>query len=452
MRLHRSISFARCDVIILVQTMKFGYFETICFTSQFIYKTIYMAHVIWLRNDLRILDHDIFHALQNECIIPIYIFDPKDQALDAWGNVRTGKHRERFLNEGLKALRDELTKRGGNLCVRYGSPKEVFASLSETVGIESIHTYAHDAYEEHQQELAVESLGIPLHRYHGNTLYHPEDLPFTPANLPFVFTQFRKKVEKQSDVRSFYPTPSSFHVPKDFDDWGSLPQLEQEPLDARSAFPFKGGTRSALDRLEHYFWETNALAKYKETRNGLLGTDYSSKFSPWLAQGAISARFIYHQVLKYESLRTKNQSTYWLVFELIWRDFFRFCAWSEGNRFFRMPKEAKGLRISNYERWKLGDTGEPFVDANMIELRETGFMSNRGRQNVGSYLVHNLNVPWHAGAAWFESQLIDYDVYSNWGNWTYVAGVGHDPRSRVFNIQRQQQMYDPDREYVKQWL
>ena len=411
-----------------------------------------MAHIIWLRNDLRIIDHDIFHALQNKSIIPVYVFDPKDDALDAWGNPRTGKHRKRFLIEGLRALRDELQMRGGNLCVKYGAPKEVFASLIDSQEIEGIHTYVHDAYEEKQQETAVASLGVPLHRYDGNTLYHPDDLPFTQANLPFVFTQFRKKVEKTTSVRSFFPTPSSFTVPDTFRDWGDLPEPDDASRDSRSAFPFVGGTRAALDRLEHYFWETDALAEYKKTRNGLLGTDYSSKFSPWLAQGAISARFIYHQVKKYESLRTKNQSTYWLIFELMWRDFFRFCAWSEGNRFFRMPKDIKGIRITDYERWKQGATGEPFIDANMTELRKTGFMSNRGRQNVGSYLVHNLNVPWYAGAAWFESQLIDYDVYSNWGNWTYVAGVGHDPRSRVFNIQRQQQMYDPNQEYINHWL
>lgn len=411
-----------------------------------------MAHIIWLRNDLRIIDHDIFHALKDKQIIPLYIFDPKDEEQDVWGNKRMGDHRKRFLLEGLHALRMELQVRGADLCIRYGVPADVIKILAEQEPIDGIHTYAHDSYEEIVQEQAVQALKIPFVRYHGNTLYHVQDLPFPRSKMPFVFTDFRKNVEKSSNVRDFLPTPESFIIPNHFSDWGELPKPQSYKIDERSAFPFAGGTRSALDRLQHYFWKTDALAEYKKTRNGMIGTDYSSKFSPWLAQGSISARFIYHQIKKYESIRIKNQSTYWLIFELIWRDFFRFSAWAEGVRFFRMPETLKGVRITEYEQWKIGGTGEPFVDANMKELLCTGFISNRGRQNVGSYLVHNLGVPWFAGAAWFESQLIDYDVYSNWGNWTYVAGVGHDPRSRVFNIQRQQNMYDPNADYRSMWF
>lgn len=411
-----------------------------------------MAHIIWLRNDLRIIDHDIFHTLQDQPIIPLYIFDPREEESDAWGHPRRGKHRQRFLIEALYALKNELQQRGSDLCIRHGKPADVFNQIHHQFSIDGIHVYGHDAYEERQAEEEVRRLGIPFHLYEADTLYHPVDLPFPIEKMPFVFTDFRKKMEKQSKVRPFHPTPKSFIKPEIKVEWGTIPKVDDSELDARSAFPYKGGTRAALDRLEHYFWETDQLAQYKKTRNGLLGTDYSSKFSPWLAQGAISAGFIYHQVKKYESLRHKNQSTYWLIFELIWRDFFRFTAKAEGQRFFRMPRKIKAMRIPSFEQWKAGATGEPFIDANMKELALTGFMSNRGRQNVASYLVHELNVPWYAGAAWFESQLIDYDVYSNWGNWTYVAGVGHDPRSRVFNISRQQSMYDPDGAYVNNWL
>lgn len=105
-----------------------------------------------------------------------------------------------------------------------------------------------------------------------------------------------------------------------------------------------------------------------------------------------------------------------------------------------------------FEQWASGQTGKPFVDANMHELNATGFMSNRGRQNVASYLVHDLGLDWRLGAAYFESLLIDYDVCSNWGNWNYVAGVGNDPReNRYFNIERQASMYDPQGKFVKVW-
>jgi len=106
-----------------------------------------------------------------------------------------------------------------------------------------------------------------------------------------------------------------------------------------------------------------------------------------------------------------------------------------------------------FEKWKTGNTGDPFVDANMRELMNTGFMSNRGRQNVASYLVHDMNMDWRTGASWFESQLIDYDPHSNYGNWMYIAGIGNDPREyRKFNTKLQREKYDPKREYMALWL
>ncbi|MFM7128173.1 MAG: FAD-binding domain-containing protein, partial [bacterium] len=111
------------------------------------------------------------------------------------------------------------------------------------------------------------------------------------------------------------------------------------------------------------------------------------------------------------------------------------------------------LNFDQLQLWREGKTGIPFVDANMRELLMTGFQSNRGRQNVASFLVKNLGIDWRAGAEWFESQLIDYDVCANWGNWAYVAGVGNDPRQdRYFHVIKQARDYDPDARYVKTWL
>ena len=105
------------------------------------------------------------------------------------------------------------------------------------------------------------------------------------------------------------------------------------------------------------------------------------------------------------------------------------------------------------EKWIEGRTGEPFVDANMIELKLTGFISNRGRQNVASYLCNDLKIDWRFGAAYFEQQLIDYDVCNNWGNWAYLAGIGNDPRpNRYFDIIKQAQIYDADGNFQKLWL
>ncbi|TVQ75644.1 MAG: DASH family cryptochrome [Flavobacteriales bacterium] len=411
-----------------------------------------MAHLIYLRNDLRILDHDIFHKLQHEEIIPLYIFDENTLKNDVLNQPRLGDFRKKLLLEGLQSLRKELQERGGNLMIATGSPKDVIAEIHKKTPLQGIHFYQHDAPEELDRTQEIESLNIPMFSYAGDYLYHPEDLPFSLEKIPFVFTAFRKKVEKYAEVRPFFPTPSKFSVPSIIDDWGEIPAIPNLKIDERSAFPYLGGTRGALDRLEHYFWNTDLLAEYKETRNGMTGVDYSSKFSPWLAQGSISARFIFHQVKKYEKLRQANESTYWLIFELIWRDFFRFTAASEGGKFFKIPRNYVPKTSTAFEKWKEGKTGNAFIDAAMIELRSTGYTSNRARQNVASYLVHDLNQPWYAGALWFESVLIDYDVYSNYGNWTYVAGVGHDPRSRKFNIQRQADMYDADETFRNTWL
>ena len=233
--------------------------------------------------------------------------------------------------------------------------------------------------------------------------------------------------------------------------------LDNFEPDTRSAFPFKGGEDEAKNRIQEYFWNNRDLEKYKETRNGLIGKDYSSKLSAWLANGSISPRQIYYQVKKYEKEIKSNQSTYWLIFELIWRDFFKYISLKHGNKIFQL----KGILENDlewnrnqekFEEWIQGKTKEDFVNANMKEIAATGFMSNRGRQNVNSFWAKELKQDWRMGARYFESLLIDYDVHSNWGNWMYNSGVGNDPRDRKFNIKSQAERYDPNKEYQDLWL
>jgi len=127
-----------------------------------------------------------------------------------------------------------------------------------------------------------------------------------------------------------------------------------------------------------------------------------------------------------------------------------------GRSFFQHPavgREISDEKQAQFEDWTRGKTGNAFIDANMIELRKTGFMSNRGRQNAASFLINDLQIDWLWGAEWFESLLIDYDVASNYGNWTYLAGNGADPRGqRYFNTQKQAELYDPDGAYRAFWL
>ena len=291
---------------------------------------------------------------------------------------------------------------------------------------------------------------------------HPDDVPYENwAKIPEVFTEFRKQLEKKIRVR---PTVaiSAKPISNLIEEKTSIPTLEDLGFDAfkqpnKTAFPFKGGENQAKKRIEEYFWDTKKLAVYKKTRNGLIGKDYSSKLSAWLANGSISARTIYWEVQQFEKKVVKNEDTYWLIFELIWRDYFKYISLKHGNKIFQLngilQKEYHwNQNTKAFNQWTNGNTPEHFVNANMIELQKTGWMSNRGRQNVASYWAKEWEQDWRIGAAYFESMLIDYDVHSNYGNWIYNAGVGNDPRDRKFKIKRQAELYDGDGKFQKMWL
>jgi deoxyribodipyrimidine photo-lyase len=424
--------------------------------------------IIWFRNDLRSHDHQPLHqAVQlNAQIIPIYCFDPRTFGQTNCGFPKTGAFRAKFLLESLIDLRHKLKTLGSNLIIRQGFPELIIPELA--LDIQATDIYFHG--EVTSEEIKVETdlinnltkIGVKSVSFWGHSLYNPEDLPFQISNLPELFTSFRKEVEKSSIVNPPLPTPAQL-PPIDNLEVGEIPTLGElgfEPAiaDPRTIIKFTGGETSGLERLDYYFWQSDLIGTYKETRNGMLGEDYSSKFSPWLAFGCLSPRYIYAQVKKYEQERTANDSTYWLIFELLWRDYFRFIATKHGDRLFKRSG-LQGINLpwsedgGQFGLWQTGQTGFPLIDANMQELAATGFMSNRGRQNVASFLTKNMGINWQMGAEWFESMLIDYDVCSNWGNWNYAAGVGNDARGfRYFNILKQSQDYDPDGKYVKHWL
>lgn len=424
--------------------------------------------LIWHRNDLRLHDREPFHeALKAKApIIPLYCFDPRQFAETSYGFPKTGSFRAQFLLESIADLRRSLQKIGSNLVIRKGKPEEVIPKIAQQFNAKVVYFSKEVTAEELAVEAAIEKalqpLNVKLHSFWGHTLYYPDNLPFALERIPEVFTQFRKQVEKNSTIYPTFPAPKQLPPLPDID-VGNLPKITefglQPPVpDERAVLHFKGGETEGIARLEDYFWNQDKLQFYKETRNGMLGADYSSKFSPWLALGCLSPRYIYEQVQAYESKRIKNDSTYWLVFELLWRDYFRFICAKHRNHIFR-KSGLQGVPIpwkEDWERftlWQEGKTGFPLVDANMRELAATGFMSNRGRQNVASFLTKNLGINWQMGAEWFESLLIDYDVCSNWGNWNYTAGVGNDARGfRFFNILKQSKDYDPQGEYVKHWL
>jgi deoxyribodipyrimidine photo-lyase len=187
-----------------------------------------------------------------------------------------------------------------------------------------------------------------------------------------------------------------------------------------------------------------------------MGVDFSSKLSAWLAQGSLSVRTLYAALQNFENEHGANEGSYWLWFEWLWRDYFRLLHIKYGRRLYG-PSGLKGDDPPThdpeaFERWHQGRTGNRLIDAGMHELAGTGYLSNRMRQIVASYLIDDLQCDWRAGAAWFESQLIDYDVYSNQGNWLYIAGLGTDPRGgRRFNPEKQAKTHDPEGHYQAVW-
>lgn len=419
-----------------------------------------------LRNDLRLHDNEALSwAFKNaDFVVPLYCFDPRHYKGTWHFNLpKTGSHRLKFLLESVSDLRNTLRLKGSNLIVRVGKPEVIVPELVKTLSdVQNLVFHEEVTYEELKVEKALKHCGIDVKTFWGHTLYHKSDLSFSVNNLPDVYTQFRKSVEAKCPVRKVINVDEVKPVPEGLEE-GQIPTMEDlgvksVPVDPRIALNFKGGETVALDRLNHYLWETDSVATYKETRNGMIGADYSTKFSTWLTHGCISPRKIFWEIKQYEQERTANQSTYWVIFELLWRDYFRYVALKYGNQIFyeggvqnkRIPwKQDKAM----FEAWKDGRTGVPYVDANMREMAATGFMSNRGRQNVASFLTKDLKLDWRMGAEWFESQLIDHDVTSNYGNWLYSAGIGNDPREdRKFNMVKQGLDYDHDGEYVRLWV
>ncbi|MBM5571739.1 MULTISPECIES: DASH family cryptochrome [Deefgea] len=419
----------------------------------------------WFRNDLRLSDNAALNLACQQAteLALVYCLAPDEDT--KWGFTRIGKHRKAFLADTLQDLSQECKRLGNQLLIIVGQPSKVLPQLMRQLNTTTLYCESIAAPEEIAQVEALRAQGVTVTTKWQSTLFDPSQLPFAIAQLPATFTPFRQQIEK-SGIRAPAPQPSIERLPAppaaidsvatvDIQTWAGF-ALQ----DARSAFPYhhaqwRGGATTAAAHLQHYI-ESGLADSYKQTRNGLIGTDYSTKFSPWLASGALSARQINHAIKAHEASEGANESTYWIGFELLWRDYFRFLHLRYGRQLYR----ANGLNAAatlahhteNFYRWCQAQTGEPFIDAGMRELTATGYLSNRMRQNVASFLVHQLQCDWRAGAAWFETQLIDYDVYSNQGNWLYLAGCGTDPRAnRRFSIEKQIANYDPEHTYLNLW-
>ena len=359
-----------------------------------------MSHaILHLGRHLRLDDNPLLAsaAAAHERLLPVFALDPA---------IPRGLHQQAFLLASLADLQASLRARGSDLLLVHEAPPA-------------------DARDRYVSPMRMIS---------------DAHLPFDSVAMPRTSTPFRQRIET-AGTRFTPPCAAPDRLPP-LPDGVVCPTIEPPDVSLIAT----GGESSARGHWQQYR-DRRLPDTYKQTRNGLLGWDYSSKLSPWLAWGCISPRRIAHDLALYEQEFGANEGTYWLWFELLWRDFFSL-------RADHVKGDADVVDTSG-SRWHTLTTarlGHPFVDAGMRELNATGFLGNRMRQIVASYCIHELEWPWSIGEAYFARHLIDYDPASNVGNWRYIAGQGADPRGgRRFNVDKQREMYDPDHAYTRFW-
>ena len=303
------------------------------------------------------------------------------------------------------------------------------------------------------------------------------DWPASKAKFPRVFGEFRRQLQGAPEPP--LPEPEISGLANGLEscsagDLGKLRHLSMAPPapvpgpergpnrgDTRSAFPFRGDEASALERLQHYVFESDGLKNYKASRNQLVGSEFSSKFSPFLANGSLSVRRIWQALEAHQASFGPSEGCEWMRQELLWREFFLWSEQAHGEAFHRESGIQGRLPTANpdrelFQRWTRAECGHERIDAQLRELNATGYLSNRGRQWVASHFVNSLQLPWTWGARYFEWMLIDADPALNTGNWAYLAGVGSDPRSfggspRRFDLEGQAKRYDPEESHMQLW-
>lgn len=403
------------------------------------------------RNDLRLHDNAALIAAAKEVdqLICLYCHETTQPPSRLIAPSHLSPHRKAFLAQALTDLQASLKALGQHLMISPEPAAMAIPQLITLQNIDAVYTSTHPGYYETQtfNTLAKHYPFIEFHSLDSNTLFHLDKLPFAIADLPESFSKFRKKAEP---LVVEAPLAAPTVLPPSPVTASPMTKIAYEKVQNAT---FHGGETKALAHMQAYF-SSNLASSYKTTRNGLDGMDYSTKFSPWLAHGNLSPRQIMANLGRYEDENGANDSTYWIYFELLWREYYQLYAHLYGKYLFSFGgiKQAKpntSYYPERFQKWCHGNTPYPIVNACMKQLNTTGYMSNRGRQLVASAFVHELGLDWRYGAAYMEQHLVDYDVASNWGNWQYLAGVGADPRGhRKFDLNKQTRTYDANHTFI----
>ena len=409
--------------------------------------------LLLLRRELRLHDNAALAAAaaSGRPVIPVFILD--DDTPDRW---RLGGAQRWWLHHSLSSLASGLRKIGAELVLRRGRTASVLRALVEATGAGEVH--AGQAIEPWSRALAKEmSVGVPVTWHRTVTLFDPDTVRTGAGGIYGVFTPFANACRARLDLEPPLPAPRHLAAPRrpvaseDLDEWALLPSRPDWAGELRAHWT--PGEAAAAARLRHF--SRHLLEGYADTRNSP-GIDGSSQLSPRLHWGEISPAEAWRAA---EAADAGEAGPKAWTSELLWREFSAYLLWHHPRlpetplrpEFASMPwrRDPEGLRA-----WHRGRTGVPIVDAGMRQLWSIGWMHNRVRMIVASFLVKHLLLPWQDGAAWFWDCLVDADLASNSAQWQWVAGSGADaaPYFRVFNPVLQGKKFDPDGSYVRAWV
>ena len=399
--------------------------------------------IFWFRRDLRLEDNvGLYQALSGDYpILPIFIFDK--EILD---NLPKDDARVTFIFETLQQMRKTLQdKVDSSLAIFYDTPKKVFKKLVDDYNIETVFTN-HD-YEPYakQRDTAVkeflEDKGINFKTFKDQVIFEKDEVVKNDGDPYVVYTPYMKKWKE-----TFNPSKDlvNYDSEKNFDSYvkhSRLPNLSLSDM---------GFEKSNIE-IPDYLTTQHLIANYEDTRNYPYLKNGTSRLGPHLRFGTVSVR----KMVK-KATEEKNE-TFWN--ELIWREFFMQILYhypKTVNNAFREKYDRINWRNNEeeFEKWKAGKTGYALVDAGMRQLNKTGYMHNRVRMLVASFLCKHLLIDWRWGEAYFAEKLLDYEMASNVGNWQWAAGSGVDaaPYFRIFNPMTQVDKFDKDKKYINRWV
>jgi deoxyribodipyrimidine photo-lyase len=409
--------------------------------------------ILWFRNDLRLDDQAALHAAieTGQPVLPVFILD--DENAGAWAS---GGATRWWLHHSLAALRNALNERGCSLILRRGDGVATIKDIADKVGATDVFTGGSaDPWVRRVDQAALGVLTAKIHRLRTTTLFHPDSVRTKSGGAYSVYTPFANACLALGGPKPPVPAPHSIRAAKAveterLEDWGLLPTKPDWAAGLRDTWT--PGEQGAMERAEAFL--SHGLSGYAAGRDQPAG-DGTSMLSPHLHFGEISAARLWHLALKQPA--GKGREIFFR--ELLWREFNANLLWHNPGlpdaplkpEFAGMPwrDDKAGLAA-----WQKGVTGVPIVDAGMRQLWQIGWMHNRVRMIVASFLIKHLMIPWQDGEAWFWDTLVDADLANNSSNWQWVAGCGADaaPYFRVFNPVLQGRKFDPEGDYVRHFV